>query len=674
MKLVDKIHRLLKYIVEYLNNDNDNKEEYLVSHREDKKCNINICSAGERGRAKLWSKRFTLIITSSASLLVMGLLFEFIFGFKMPAQLIFLGVVAIAGHRIIMKGILSLIRRRIDINFLMSIAAAGAFSIGHGEEGAAVVFLFFIAETLEDYARERTKESITSLIETTPDKATVKEEGSGEKQVEVEKIELGSTVIVRPGNKVPVDGVVTYGVSSVNQASITGESKPVSRKNGDEVFAGSVNQEGYLEVKVTKPSNETILAKMIKLVEEAEKQKSRTEKFIDRFARFYTPSVIVFALVVGTVPVFIFGLPFSVWIYRALVLLVISCPCALAISTPVSMVSGIASAARNGVLIKGGDYVEEIRNVKAIAFDKTGTLTLGKPVVKEVIGLNGHPREEVLQIAASLESLSEHPVARAIVRKAKEEKINLASVENFKSITGKGIRGKIGNKQFYVGNQNLFQENGIDLSGKIGESNSKGTVILIGNNQGILGNIVLVDEIKANADKLMKELKGKGIRTIMLTGDTEEVASYVARETEVDEYYAQLLPEEKVRMIDELLERFEHVVMVGDGVNDAPALARAHVGIAMGAAGSDVAIETADVALMQDDLSKVSYLIELSRRTMHVVQQNVFASILIKGSFAALTFPGIITLWLAVAIGDMGLSLAVILNALRIGKINPEKK
>ena len=625
----------------------------------------------DRIKCDIW---LSLIIVSSACLLIAGITLEFILRYKIPAQIMFLGVVAISGHRIIRGGLLSLMKKRIGINLLITIAAAGAFLIGHGEEGAAVMFLFFIAESLEDYAENRTRKSIASLIKTAPEMARVKENGK-EKQIEVEKVKVGSILVVRPGDKVPLDGIIISGSSSIDQAAITGESIPVFKKEGDEVFAGTINQEGYLEVKVTKPSSKTTLAKIVKLVEEAREQKSATEKFIDRFARFYTPAVILFALAVATVPILFFGLPASPWIYRALVLLVVSCPCALAISTPVSMISGITSAARHGVLIKGGGYVEEIRRAKVIAFDKTGTLTLGKPEVIEITGLNGYSPKKVLEIAASLESLSNHPIAQAIVRKAREKRIGLIAVKNFKSTAGKGIEGKIGEENYYAGNKTFFLENGLNLPEEIEKLENEGkTVILVGNTQRIFGTITLMDEIKPEAAKLMKKLKKKGIRTVMLTGDNKPVARAVARKIGIDTCYAQLLPQDKVKIIDKLLKKFKHVIMVGDGVNDAPALAKACVGIAMGAAGSDTAIETADVALMQDDLSKVNYLIDLSRKTMRVVKQNVLASILVKGSFAVLTFPGIITLWLAVAVGDMGLSLGVILNALRIGRTIKKQK
>jgi len=638
-----------------------------LSYQHQNKAQCSACLQDPEKKTRSWNKRTALIIVTSSILLIVGLIFEFVLKYKLPAQILFSSIVILSGYRIIKRGLIVLIEKRMDINFLITIAAIGAFLIGHGEEGAAVMLLFFIAESLEEYAEERTKSSIAALIKNVPKTARVKKDGK-EKEVQAEKVKVGDIVVIRPGDKIPLDGIVINGSSSVNQASITGESMPVFKKEKDIVFAGTINEEGYLEIKVIKPSKESTLSKIVKLVEEARKQKSVTEKFVDRFARFYTPAVILFALTVGIVPPLIFNLPSGPWIYRALVLLVISCPCALAISTPVSLVSAITSAARQGILIKGGRYIEQIRRVKVVAFDKTGTLTLGKPEIIEVIGLNGYPSTEVLKIAASLESLSKHPIAQAIARKAKEEKIELMEVKKFRSIAGKGVKGKINSRNYYVGSKDLFWENGISLPPEIEKLESQGkTVVLTGDSQQIFGFIVLMDEIKQNAGNLMEKLRKKGIKTVMLTGDNKRAAQAVADKIGIDEYYAELLPQHKVKIIEDLLARYEHVVMVGDGVNDAPALAKARVGIAMGAVGSDVAIETADVALMKDDLFGVNYLIELSKKTMRVVKQNILASILVKGSFAVLTFPGIITLWLAVAVGDMGLSLAVILNALRIG-------
>lgn len=615
---------------------------------------------GEEGR---W------IIPLGGALLLVGLYLEFFTQLKALAQLLFLAVVAVAGHGIIRAGLTSALQRKLNINFLITIAAAGAFLMGHGEEGAAVVYLFFIAEYLEEYATQRARRSIAELIKLAPEQATVKRNGE-EVELHVHQVKAGDVVVVKPGDRIPLDGVVVNGASNVNQAPITGESMPVSKRPGDEVYAGTINEDGYLEIKVTRRSEESVLSKIIKLVEQAQREKSKTEAFIDRFAKYYTPAVIALAALVSVVPPLILGQPFREWVYRGLVLLVISCPCALAISTPVSMVSAITSAARNGVLIKGGSYIEELRRVRVVVFDKTGTLTCGEPEVTDIIALNGTHERELLRIAASLEAKARHPLARAIVAAAGERGVPLAEVGRFRALPGRGIQGEVESREYFVGSRLFLSERGVSMPEELVrrlEEEGK-SVVAVSSNSMVVGVIALRDRLRDSARETVAELRRRGIRTVMLTGDNPRAARAVAERLGIDEYYAELLPQDKVRIIEELLEKHEHVVMVGDGVNDAPALAKAHVGIAMGAMGSDVAIESADIALMQDDLSRVGYLIDLSRKTMSVVRQNVAASIIIKGSFAVLTFPGYITLWLAVAIGDIGLSLAVILNALRIGK------
>ncbi len=627
------------------------------------------CTAGISEEKVIFRKeRGILVITASGITLAAGLYLEFVKAQQHLAQILFLVVVLISGYEIVKKALLSVRYRRLNMNVLITIAATGAFLIGHGEEGAAVVFLFYIAEFLEEYASERARNAVASLLKLAPEIAMVKRSGKV-RQVRVQEVNIGDILVIRPGERIPLDGVVIRGASSVNQASITGESMPVSKMKGDLVFAGTINEEGYLEVRVTRRSDETLLSKIAKIVEEAQKEKSKTESFIDRFARYYTPLIVTLAFLVATIPTLVFGLLFEEWFYKALVLLVVSCPCALAISTPVSMVSGITSAARNGVLIKGASYLEEMKSARVVVFDKTGTLTEGRPEVTDIVTLNNYSEKDALQIAASLESRSKHPLAEAIMERARKEDVPLLNVKEFKSIAGKGLRGKIQGKKFYIGNRAFFREKGIPLPNELLESFEREgkTTVLVGNEECIISVIALMDRIRDASYEVIENLKKRGIRTVMLTGDNKKVAKVIANKLKIDEYYAELLPEDKARVIDTLLRKYDHVVMIGDGVNDAPALAKAHVGIAMGAIGSDIAIETSDIALMHDDLTKVSYLIDLSKKTMSVVKQNVVASILIKGSFAVLTFPGVISLWLAVAIGDMGLSLAVILNALRIG-------
>jgi Cd2+/Zn2+-exporting ATPase len=647
----------------------------MHEHREESGGGCPVCDVeGSGGSPPIWRDKRIALIVFSAILLSVGLVFEFVLKWELLAEILFLTTAAISGYNIAREGFSSLIfRRKLSIDFLMMIAAVGSFFIGHGEEGAAVIFLFYVAEFLEGHASERARRSVASLMKLAPEVATVKRDGE-EVEVHVHDVDVNETIVVRPGEKIPLDGEVVRGVSSVNQAPITGESVPVTKQVGDEVYAGTINNEGFLEIRVTKRLGETMLSKIVKLVEEAQKMKSPTEKFIEKFSKYYTPSVILLAICVATIPTFVFDLPFNEWLYKALVLLVVSCPCALAISTPVAMVSGITSAARNGVLIKGSAYVEEISKIKVFAFDKTGTLTEGRLEVTDVISL-GHSREDVLVKAASLEALSEHPIARAIVEKAEREGVKLRAVDDFRAIAGRGVTGKIDGQVYYVGSRRLFKELSADFPEEQAEKleNEGKTVVFIGNEKEVIGQIAVMDKIREATIATMAEFRRKRIKTVMITGDNERTAKAIANRIGIAEYQAELLPEDKVNMVKELSKKYGRVAMVGDGVNDAPALARASVGIAMGAIGSDVSLETADIALMQDDLSKLPYLIELSKRTLEIVKENVLASILIKGSFAILVFPGLVTLWLAVAVEDMGLSLAVILNAMRLSLIKSKR-
>jgi Cd2+/Zn2+-exporting ATPase len=627
-----------------------------------------ICSccdnSSKEEKNSFWKKSILIMITG-AVLLFTGFCVDFFTGQELLAEILFLAVVVVAGYEIVEEAIIGLMNKKFNMNLLMIIAAAGAFMIGHGEEGATVILLFFVAEFLEEYAGERARKSVASLLELAP-KTAVVQRNSKNLEVHAHEVESGEIVVVKPGDKIPLDGMVFKGVSSVNQAPITGESFPVPKSEGNEVFAGTLNLEGYLEVKVTKKSDETILSRIVELVKESQKKKSHIEVFIDRFAGYYTPTVILLAVAVAIIPPFLLGLSFDEWFYRALVLLVVSCPCALVISTPVSMVSAITSSTKNGVLIKGAQYVEEMKNLEVMVFDKTGTLTEGKMEVTDIKPLNSYSEDEILQVAASLESRSKHPIAEPILRKAEDKNVDLKNVSKFKSIAGKGLKGVIDGETFYAGQKSLFRcEVPEDMIRELEESGKTG--VLIGSENSIMGVVGLMDKIRDDAANTIKNLKSQGMKTVMLTGDNESTAKAVSSSIGIDRYYAGLLPENKLEILEDLMTDHKHVGMVGDGVNDAPALARASTGIAMGAVGSDVAIETADVALMHDDLSKLNYLFKLSDKTMSVVKQNTTVSILIKGSFAVLAVFGFITLWMAVGIGDMGLSLAVILNSLRIG-------
>jgi len=637
----------------------------------DKSCSCCAVDLFEE-KPPFWKRQILIRSVISGVLLVIGLIAESLTPYKIIAQLMFIFTAAVAGKDIFTKAIRSILKLRLDMNCLMSIAAFGAFFIGHGEEGAAVIFLFFVAESLEEYAGENAKRSISQLLKLAPETARVKKI---DKVIErhVHEISMGEIIVIRPGEKIPLDGKVVTGYSSVNESAITGESAPVEKKEGDEVFAGTMNEDGYLEAEVERKSEDTLLSRIIKLVREAERKKSKTESFLDKFAGVYTTTVIGLAFLIFVFPTVMLGYPWDVWFYRALVLLVVSCPCALAISTPVAMVSAITSAARHGVLIKGATFLEELSRVRACAFDKTGTLTRGRLEVTDIIGFNSHSSQEVLSIAASLEARSGHPIAKAILRKAISENVPLKEVNRFMSLKGMGLEAVINGKTYYAGAKNLLDSLAIKHPVELLHFEEEGkTSIFISNENDAIGVVALGDAIRENAPAIISHLRKLHIRTEMLTGDNKKVAALLAEKTGVDEYHAELLPEDKVRVVESLASRFGSVAMVGDGVNDAPALAVANVGIAMGSIGSDVAIETADIALIHDDLSKIDYVISLSRKTMQVVKQNVIASIVIKGSLTVLASLGLINLWVAVGVGDMGLSLAVILNAMRLTRVKAE--
>jgi Cd2+/Zn2+-exporting ATPase len=557
------------------------------------------------------------------------------------------------------------------VDGLMIIGASGAVLIDAFAEGAAVLFLFSMAELLEDYSVERTRRSLNELVKLTPATVSVKR-GDEYVDTRVDQIMVGDIILVKPGERIGADGAVVKGHSSVNQAPITGESMPVEKGAGDVVFSGTINQEGLLEIEVRKAAKDSTLARIIELVEAAEEQKAPTERFIDRFARYYTPTVVVLAVLFATVPTALFDASFDVWFYKALLLLLISCPCALAISTPVSMVSAIASAARNGVLFKGGAYIEKLAKIDTFAFDKTGTLTEGRPKVTDVLPFNGHSRQEVLSIASALECNSQHPLAGAIVELAQQEGVSSACVGEYHAVAGKGVIAKIGEDTYIAGSRKLFDPealSGLDEAFSRLEDEAK-TIVVVDKGTEVFGVIGISDNIRSESKRMVEKLHRMGVKSVvMITGDNARTARAVSSRIGADEYHAEVLPDQKAVIIKQMEESGRSVAMVGDGVNDAPALATATVGVAMGAAGSDTALEVADVALMNDDLSKVPYLLSLGKKTMSVVKENIVLAIGIKLLFAILVFPGLVTLWMAVAIGDMGVSLAVIGNALRLSRI-----
>ena len=611
------------------------------------------------------------IIVASAILFVLGHVFEFLsFDTTIITATYMLGAV-IAGYEIAILAYKSLVKKHtIGPAMLMCIACVASFIIGHPEEGAAVTFLYYIAEFLEDYSEFRARRSIKSLVEIAPDTARVKV-GDAEEIKNVDEVDIGETVIVKPGDKVPLDGEIISGSSSINQASITGESVPVLKGVGDEVFSGTVNEDGYLEVKVTTAAKDSMISKIVTLVKSSQLNRSETETLVEKVAKYYTPVMMVAAICVALIPPLALGQNLTDWVYKALSLLVISCPCAFLISTPVGMVSAITSATRNGVIIKGSTYVEEMRNIKAVIFDKTGTLTEGKLKLSDVKVLDeSYSKEDIVRIAASLESESSHPIAQAVVDYANDENISSGNVEEFKNVPGKGIVANIDGEQYYAANESLIDGSSFDISRDEINSYAEGkTVIFIGNARNVIGIITVSDKIRDNASEVIEDLKGQGVQTVMLTGDNKLAANSVASEIGIDYVYSDLLPQDNLNLLDTVRNKFGDVAMVGDGINDAPALARANIGIAMGAAGSDVAIETADVALMQDDISKLPYLFALSHKTMGIIKQNISLAITIKLLCAVLAIVGIITLMMSVGVGDLGLTLLVILNSFRIGMV-----
>jgi Cd2+/Zn2+-exporting ATPase len=586
---------------------------------------------------------------------------------------IYLLAIIIGGYPTARKALAAAKNLTPDMNLLMTVAVIGAVAIEQWTEAAAVVILFLLANILENYSLERTRRAIRSLLELSPPEATVKR-GESEITVPVEEVRLGETIIIYPGAKIPLDGEVSEGNSTVNQAPITGESMPVKKGPGDTVFAGSINQRGSLAVRVSHLAGDTTLARIIHMVEEAQAQKAPSQGFVDRFAKYYTPTVIAGAALIMTVPPLLFYQPFNTWFYRALVLLVISCPCALVISTPVAIVSGLAGAARSGILIKGGVHLENAGAIRVIAFDKTGTLTRGEPEVTQVVPLPGWTANEVLSIAATVESRSEHHLAQAILNRAEQEEVNFTKeVEEFEAIPGKGVKARLNGETFYIGSHQLFADlelcrEELCVRAEALENESQ-TVVVVGSSQGPMGLIVIEDALRPEAPEAVNRLRRAGIKKlVMLTGDNPGAARAVADRLGLDSFFAGLMPADKVGVVRALLEEGNRVAMVGDGVNDAPALAAATLGIAMGAAGSDAAIEAADIALMSDDLNKLPVAIRLSRQARRIIKANIILAIAAKAIFLALGAIGLATLWMAV-FADMGISIIVILNGLRLYQV-----
>jgi Zn2+/Cd2+-exporting ATPase len=559
--------------------------------------------------------------------------------------------------------------RTLDINVLMVVAVAGALALGDWPEAASVVFLFAVAQWLEVRTMERARQAIRALVDLAPREALVRR-GGREQRLAVEAIVPGDEVIVRPGEKIPLDGVVLAGRSDVNEAPLTGESRPVDKVPGDEVYAGTINGHGAIELRVLRVGRDSRLARIIHLVETAQSRRAPVQSFVDRFAHVYTPVVLVLAAAIAVLPPLVASAPVTVWVYRALVLLVIACPCALVISTPVSIVAALSAAARHGVLIKGGAHLERLAGIRIIAFDKTGTLTKGELDVTDVAVLGRAVALDLIRLAAAVEARSAHPVAAAITRHAQALLPDLPPVRRFVSLPGMGAEGDVDGRRVVIGSEQLVETSGInvpdpwpDAARLRGEGKS---LVFVAVDTALLGAIAVADRPRETAREAIELLRAQHVRAVaMLTGDHRDTAAAIARELKVDEYHAALLPEQKQALVESLRARHGALMMVGDGINDAPALAAADVGVAMGAAGSDVALETADVALMSDELLKLPYALRLSRVTMRNVKTNVAISLCLKAAFLGLAIAGVATLWMAV-LADTGATVIVVANALRL--------
>ncbi|HYW36159.1 MAG TPA: heavy metal translocating P-type ATPase [Balneolaceae bacterium] len=626
----------------------------------------------------LTSPEFYAVLTVLATIsLAVGFIGS-ISGFlsQRTVRLFYMATYVTGGYAGTIQSFRVLMRFKINVDVLMILAAAGAAAINKWVGGATLLFLFSLSNTLQYYAMGRSRKAIRSLMKLRPDKALVRSEDGTETYRPVDKLSIGEIIVVKPGERIPIDGEVKSGVSSVDQAAITGESAPVTKEPGSEVFAATMNKDGVLEIKVTRLSSDTTLAKIIRLVEEAQAQKAETQRFLDAFESPYAIGVILSTIGLILIPYFIFHQDFDPTFYRAMTVLVVASPCALIISTPASILSAIANAARNGILFKGGAYLEQAADITTIAFDKTGTLTTGQSKLTRVVsfmnhdGSVSHSEDDILALAASAEEHSEHHLGGAIVREAQQRDIQFQKAENVKAVVGKGVAATIGSDRIEVGNRKLFDDSlkqmDADKLTKADELEASGnTVIYVSRNQNLIGLLIFSDQIRDQAPHTLDELRRMGIKKfIILTGDLDEVARTVADQLHIDRYYAQLLPEQKVEVIQEITQN-EAVAMVGDGVNDAPALASSHIGIAMGAVGTDVALETADVVLMADDLTKLPYVINLARRARRVVWQNIIFSLSVIVFLIFFVFLYDLPLPLGV-VGHEGSTLVVVLNGLRL--------
>ncbi|MDM5352847.1 heavy metal translocating P-type ATPase [Lysinibacillus sphaericus] len=622
-----------------------------------------------------YRKKENILAGVSLFFVILGYLFVSMQGETNPIPIaMFIIAILVGGMGIFKTGFRNLARFEFDMKTLMTIAIIGAAIIGEWEEAAVVVFLFAVSEALEAYSMDKARQSIRGLMDIAPPTAIIKRahgEHFHELELRTEDIEIGDILIVKPGQKIAMDGIVISGLSAVNQAAITGESIPVNKTVNDEVFAGTLNEEGALEVRVTKRVEDTTIAKIIHLVEEAQAEKAPSQQFVDRFAKYYTPAIIIIAFLVAIIPPLFMG-DWQHWIYQALAVLVVGCPCALVVSTPVAIVTAIGNAARQGVLIKGGIHLEQLGHIEAVAFDKTGTLTEGQPAVTDIVTMEGWSEDYVLQLVAAVEKQSQHPLAKAILNRLHDKNLSELVPTDFQSVTGKGAFATVDQQIIYVGSMKWASTLGsIDknIENQVKKLQEQGkTVVAAVSKSQLIGLIGIADQLRHESKDVLLKLKALKVKhMVMLTGDAEPTAQAIATSLQVTDVRAGLLPEEKLMAIKDLRAQFGAVAMVGDGVNDAPALATANVGIAMGGAGTDAALETADIALMGDDLTKLPYTIGLSRKTLRIIKENIIFALALKLIALLLVIPGWLTLWIAI-FADMGATLLVVFNSLRLIK------
>jgi len=638
----------------------------MVSHIT--QCTKTLClnEGSEVENESFFEKKFWYFIIPSMVLLGLSISLELLTDYVLLSQVLAVASILLSGYGILKEAIEDVLSKKITANILMIVAGIASFFILHGQEGAMAILLYAIAEYLEELTTEKSKNAIKELLELAPDDALLKIEDSYEK-VPTETVKIGEVIGIKPGMKAPLDGIIVKGKSYFDESAITGESLPIFKEENDEIFAASINNDSFVDIEVIRESSNTVVAKIAESIKLAQQNKTDNERFIEKFAKYYTPIILISALLVMIIPTVVFSLDFNMWFYRGLILLVVSCPCALTLSTPLANIAALTKLAKEGILVKGNKFIEIAKNIELIAFDKTGTLTEGNLKVFNIINYSSN-KKEILKIATSLEILSEHPIGKAIVYQAEQMQLSLYTVEDFKISKGKGVKGVIQGETYYIGSKNYLEELKFDLPDDIfKETELSGTIpVLLGNNKSIMGIITIRDVLRVSAPLLVDSLKKRGYKSILISGDNQLVCNTIGECLDIDSYHGELLPDQKLEEIERFKKKFKGVAMVGDGINDAPALALSDLGIAIGASATDLTLETADVIIMSDNLKKIITFFDISKRTNRIIRQNIWTSIIVKVTFAILTVLGFMTLWLAVGIADMGVSLLVLINGMTI--------